>query len=297
MPNLETCLPCFFPFSFLMLKVEMPFLLIAALQPNTTLSLPHVKKFVLCILPALDFKLSFSSGSFPWASKQIKFLLNEDLPWSHGPLRPFAWKIGILTDRVTFKFLTAHHFAAPATWLTPHGPQNPHLSRLPRTSLSRSYSFLHFRHCLTLMTLPSWKLTLLSGQIFSGFFSLSRLVSSRSSDVVLCLPLPPAHPLNVCIFGVSLPSLSCTVSPWVILSMKLPSLCWSFSDLPSSGLCWALLRPYGNSTHSLKSQWSESTSFFAYSSFKWRTHKPSSSSGSQIHISPAPMSSASSVAL
>ena len=102
MPNLETCLPCPFPFSFLMLKVEMPFLLIAALQPNTTLSLAHLKKFALSILPALDFKLSFSSGSFPLASKQIKFLLNEDLPWSHGPFRPFAWKIGILTDHITF---------------------------------------------------------------------------------------------------------------------------------------------------------------------------------------------------
>ena len=219
MPNLEICLPYLFPFSFLILKVEMPFLLTAALQPNTTLSLPHLKKFALCILPALDFKLSFSSGSFPLASKQIKFLLNEDLPRSHGPLRPFTWKIGILTDRITFKFLTAHHFAAPATWLTPHGPQNPHLSRLPKTSLSRSYSFLHFRHCLTLITLPSWKLTLLSGRIFSGFFSLSHLVSSRSSDVVLCLPLPPCPSLKCVHLWCFTPFPLLYCSPWVILSM------------------------------------------------------------------------------
>ena len=54
--------------------------------------------------------------------------------------------------------------------------------------------------------------------------------------------------------------------------------------LGSAELCWD---PFGNSTHSLKSQWWESTSFFAYSSVKWRTHKPSSSSGSQIHIVPS----------
>lgn len=180
MPNLETCLPCPFPFSFLMLKVEMPFLLIAALQPNTTLSLAHLKKFALSILPALDFKLSFSSGSFPLASKQIKFLLNEDLPWSHGPFRPFAWKIGILTDHITFI----------SSLLIVLQPLQPGLHPMAHRTLTcqgcqrlrygdRSLSLFQ---TLTLRTLPSWKLTFLSGRIFSGFFSLSRLISSRSSD-------------------------------------------------------------------------------------------------------------------
>lgn len=168
----------------------MPFLLIAALQPNTTLSLAHLKKFALSILLALDFKLSFSSGSFPLASKQIKFLLNEDLPWSHGPFRPFAWKIGIRTDHITFI----------SSLLIVLQPLQPGLHPMAHRTLTcqgcqrllyGDHSLVHFRHW-------HWGHFLLESSLF--FQVESSLVSSASPAsfppgavmvVVFCLLLPP----------------------------------------------------------------------------------------------------------
>ena len=174
----------------------MPFLLIAAFQPNTTLSFPPLKKFALSILHPLDFKLSFSSGSFPSASEQIEFLLYEGLPWSHGPLWPFAWKTGILADRIAFI----------SSLLITLQPLQPGLHPMARRTLTcqGSQRLLYQDRILSFISgtvwhwwplLPSWKPTPLLGRIFSGFFSHSRLVSSWAvMVVVLFLPFPLVPP-------------------------------------------------------------------------------------------------------
>lgn len=73
------------------------------------------------------------------------------IPWT---LQAICLKNEILTDHITLYFLTAYRFAAPATWLTPHGPQNPHSVKVAKGFFMEIVVFRPFQ-TLTLRTLPS----------------------------------------------------------------------------------------------------------------------------------------------